>query len=171
MTVQEIVMGQKLKKDMKGVSSNRDLKKELRGSISRCRTILNVNQTLQASLDVKTAEAERCQVIILAYNAEMNRLGERITELAVLLEMPFEQCTGERYEHIQRLHNDLHVRFALINGADRPSSGTSSLSRRERRILGLIDQGLSSKEIAVKLSLSEHTIKTHRKNIRRKQKA
>lgn len=40
-----------------------------------------------------------------------------------------------------------------------------SLSAREVEVIGLIKEGLSSREIGQRLSLSEETIKTHRKNI------
>ncbi|MES2651072.1 MAG: response regulator transcription factor [Bacteroidota bacterium] len=43
-----------------------------------------------------------------------------------------------------------------------------NLSEREIEIIKLIVNGLTSTEIAKKLFLSEHTIKTHRKNIFRK---
>jgi DNA-binding NarL/FixJ family response regulator len=42
------------------------------------------------------------------------------------------------------------------------------LTRREKEILSLLDQGLSSQEIAGRLSLSIHTIDTHRKNMLQK---
>jgi DNA-binding NarL/FixJ family response regulator len=45
---------------------------------------------------------------------------------------------------------------------------TRPLSRREAEIFGLIGEGLSTKEIAARLFISEDTIKTHRKNIARK---
>ena len=47
--------------------------------------------------------------------------------------------------------------------ADQPS-----LSRREREILGLLSDGLSTDEVAEKLSLSSHTVRTHVKNAMRK---
>ncbi len=47
--------------------------------------------------------------------------------------------------------------------ADQPS-----LSRREREILGLLSDGLSTDEVAEKLSLSAHTVRTHVKNAMRK---
>lgn len=45
---------------------------------------------------------------------------------------------------------------------------TKSLSRRESEIFTLIGAGLSTREIAAQLFVSEDTIKTHRKNIARK---
>ena len=47
--------------------------------------------------------------------------------------------------------------------ADQPS-----LSRREREILGLLSDGFSTDEVAEKLSLSAHTVRTHVKNAMRK---
>jgi DNA-binding NarL/FixJ family response regulator len=45
---------------------------------------------------------------------------------------------------------------------------TSLLSKREREVLALIGQQLSSVEIAGRLGISLHTINAHRKNIARK---
>lgn len=42
------------------------------------------------------------------------------------------------------------------------------LSLREKEILSCIDQGLESKQIAHKLSISFHTVSRHRANIRQK---
>lgn len=42
------------------------------------------------------------------------------------------------------------------------------LSKREIEIIKLLAQGLKSSEIAEKLFIAEHTVKTHRKNILRK---
>lgn len=50
----------------------------------------------------------------------------------------------------------------LISGA--------KLSTREEEVLYFISKGLSAKQIAEQLSVSEHTITTHRKNIKRKLK-
>jgi DNA-binding NarL/FixJ family response regulator len=43
-----------------------------------------------------------------------------------------------------------------------------ALSRREREILGLLSDGYSTDEVAEKLSLSAHTVRTHVKNAMRK---
>lgn len=49
-----------------------------------------------------------------------------------------------------------------------PEPEDSRLSRREREILGRLADGLSSKEIAAKLHLSESTVVNHRKNMLKK---
>lgn len=47
-------------------------------------------------------------------------------------------------------------------------TGTDLLGKREIEIIQLISEGLTSSEIAEKLFISIHTVKTHRKNILRK---
>lgn len=44
------------------------------------------------------------------------------------------------------------------------------LTEREKEIIGLLAQGISNPEAALELSVSEDTIKQHRKNIKRKLK-
>ena len=41
---------------------------------------------------------------------------------------------------------------------------SENVSNRERDVLGLLIRGYSSADIATKLSISDHTVKTHRKN-------
>lgn len=42
----------------------------------------------------------------------------------------------------------------------------SMVTAKEKEVLGLMAQGLSSKEIAEKLCVSFHTVESHRKNLR-----
>ncbi len=46
----------------------------------------------------------------------------------------------------------------------------STLSPRERQVMGLVVQGLANKQVASKLALSEKTIEVHRGNVMRKMK-
>jgi DNA-binding NarL/FixJ family response regulator len=78
---------------------------------------------------------------------------------------------------IQKIKNGERV-FPLLEVKDisekakLPLSNTNSpqhkLTGRELEIIGLIAKGLTSRQIADKLFLSEFTINTHRRNIMRK---
>jgi DNA-binding NarL/FixJ family response regulator len=54
---------------------------------------------------------------------------------------------------------------AIARPGDRPSLAVSSLTERERQVLQLIAEGLSSKEIASKLGVSLKTVESHRANL------
>jgi DNA-binding NarL/FixJ family response regulator len=64
----------------------------------------------------------------------------------------------------------LKTRHMLFNAEPEPekAEAIAQLSTRETEIVHLIADGLANKDIAEKLFLSVHTIKTHRKNIIRK---
>ena len=48
-------------------------------------------------------------------------------------------------------------RIELVNGDELPES----LTARETEVLQLIAQGLANKQVALKLNISEHTVKFH----------
>lgn len=59
-----------------------------------------------------------------------------------------------------------HVLRAVRNpNSESPGSPMDSLSRREREVLQLVAEGLSAKEIAVRLGLSVKTAEAHRGNL------
>lgn len=76
---------------------------------------------------------------------------------AILLSAIDKVLNGERF-----LDPNLH---AVNHHSDDQFSKQMKLSTREKEILRLLIGGLSNKQIAEKLFLSELTIKTHRKNL------
>lgn len=55
---------------------------------------------------------------------------------------------------------------ALVGGPNAvPSNPLASLSTREREVLQLIAEGMTSKEIAARLGLAASTVETHRKQV------
>jgi len=63
---------------------------------------------------------------------------------------------------------ELVVQRAFIAGADLGRPAVDRLTDREREVFELIGQGLSSRQIAVKLEVSPKTIETHREHIKDK---
>jgi len=72
----------------------------------------------------------------------------------------------------QRCSADLEVMKIHLNGLfSGPAEFhdiTTSLTEHEMRVAVLIKKGLTNKKIANMLFISEHTVKSHRKNIRKK---
>jgi len=56
----------------------------------------------------------------------------------------------------------------LVNRPEKFPSGHAELTEREKTVLSLVAQGLSSKEIAGNLGISVHTVINHRSNLMKK---
>jgi len=57
---------------------------------------------------------------------------------------------------------ELAIGVASASRAPRtPTAPTQPLTRREVEVLGMLAEGLANKNIAVRLGISEHTVKTH----------
>ena len=107
----------------------------------------------------------------------LHRRGDRTVpigrgrELASLLPNGrFVALTGDA--HVVWMEDTRDVRRALAGfvGEPEPAAATddSPLSRRETEVLRLVSEGLSNREIAGSLVLSEHTVHRHVANILRK---
>lgn len=58
--------------------------------------------------------------------------------------------------------------FDYFRNRGRSQSGLNELSEREKEIIQCLAEGMNSKAIASSLCISEHTVKTHRRNIMHK---
>ena len=77
----------------------------------------------------------------------------------------FTDLTWHKLTHEVRFHVN-QPDFAPFAARQQPAA--SRLSARERQVLALVLQGLTSRQIAYHLKLSEGTIKAHRRNLLRK---
>jgi DNA-binding CsgD family transcriptional regulator len=80
------------------------------------------------------------------------------------------------YHGVDTLHNTKMLKV-IRNNAPLPVSTVSlsvetallaSLTKREKEILKLVGRGYTSKSMGIKLFISPETVKTHRKNIKKK---
>ena len=107
----------------------------------------------------------------------LHRRGDRTVpigrgrELAALLpNARFVTLSGD--SHLPWMDDQRELQRALAgfldDAAPAEANGDSPLSRRETEVLRLVAAGLSNKEIASSLVLSEHTVHRHVANILRK---
>ena len=107
-------------------------------------------------------EAGRARLCLAASLAALGRNKGAADELCAARE-GFEQLGADREaERAERLLVELGERSEGVGKAK------TTLTPRESEVLGFVAQGLSDKEIAAQLVLSEHTVHRHVSNIRTK---
>jgi two-component system response regulator NreC len=113
------------------------------------------------------------RVIILSMHEEWSRVREALQAGAAgyvvksaasdqLIEAIDVVSQGRSYVSPAISH---HVLRAVRNPSEPETSPVDCLSRREREVLQLVAEGLSAKEIAVRLGLSVKTAEAHRGNL------
>ncbi|GLB53775.1 DNA-binding response regulator [Neptunitalea chrysea] len=78
------------------------------------------------------------------------------------------RTTSARKNYFHRKIND-HI-FNYFRGKNSTSAKADQLSEREKQVVRCISEGLNTRSIAKELYISEHTVKTHRRNIMHKLK-
>jgi DNA-binding NarL/FixJ family response regulator len=92
-------------------------------------------------------------------DASLDDLAHTVRSVASGAHVLPPQMTGTLFSQI--------ARDAVVKG--RPQVlGSVRMTKREREVIGLISQGLSNKEIASRLHIATHTVKSHVRNIMEK---
>jgi DNA-binding NarL/FixJ family response regulator len=128
---------------------------------------------MEASKIIKK-EFSELKIIILSMNCESKVIYELIEKIGIegYLSKKISRC--DLYKALSEvnkgyIHLSEEAKEALENFREKIISYPEiKLSSREKEIVNLIINGLSNKEIATKLYISESTVETHRKNIYRK---
>ena len=114
------------------------------------------------------------KVLVLTSFAEDRRIVAAIEAgaLGYLLKDSSPEDLVRAIREVHRGESSLHPKVAqqLVKKLQRPAEEPEreELTARERKVLALIARGLSNREIARELSISEPTVRTHVSNILRK---
>ncbi|HEY8401823.1 MAG TPA: helix-turn-helix transcriptional regulator [Cytophagaceae bacterium] len=100
-------------------------------------------------------------IVTTAYKSQRKLVGILIDESTTREKEVKEK---EIYEHIEQLYSD-YCQLMMPEKNEKEKSVLEILSRREVEVLRLIADGFSSKMLADKLCISQHTADSHRKNI------
>jgi PAS domain S-box-containing protein len=157
--------------------------------------LTNARNELEQHMQERT-ELERNQKELLLQKSELEKLNRELVEANAAQSIPAHIPGKKRADEQRRINNlvankimpllgklhkdksfkrgrsDLELLMAYANGLSADSSREDSivfaLSEAELQMAVLVKNGLTIKEIARQLTISLDTVKTHRKNIRKK---
>lgn len=154
------------------VSVNQALQKEVEQRKEAAREL----GRQKTELELRTQELEQSNIAVgvLLRRSEQDRqaMEDNIMQQVHKLLLPcLKNVLATRLEAGQRLGIEAaltHLEHITSCFAKKLGSPNLGLSARELQIAGMINQGLSSKDIAESLHMSPDTVSFHRRNIRRK---
>jgi DNA-binding CsgD family transcriptional regulator len=145
------------------------------GNLLRLRQLEQENQTLRADQCEKSREIIELQRGMAMMECNIERRTKEVeyrtfTQIRALVMPLFEEIASqissrlseERLNALRKYVND------LASGLASHLQGSPSLSTQELRVALMVKNAMTSEEIAAHLHISPETIKTHRRNIRRK---
>lgn len=167
---------------------------ELQSVASERKKIFNELRLTQRALEEQTSKLDQLTREVVACRSQLssNLLGNEPQEDRIVRKVaPPEYIDKQRRlvlkirsflaffinelktdENVKQYESLLAVLDHYLKRLDSSSTakvdGTESLSLRELRVLSMITVGMTSEEIAEHLHISPDTVKTHRRNIRRK---
>lgn len=111
------------------------------------------------------SNAESALVTLRAASKQWRELEARYEEASARILLS-EACRALGDEDSAQLEYDAaRATFAELGAAQAGTTDAFGLSSRELEVLGLITKGLSNREIGSTLSISEHTVARHVRNI------
>lgn len=149
-----------------GEASDRKEAQTLIGSLKPDICIMNNRINQQSGLDVigKLKQAGvSCRFVYLTssmHPAELKQALELKVEGLVLKEaLPEELIHAIRMISRGRKYYDVELLESRLT--DQPTDKTSNLTPKEQEVLQMLSEGLSNKEIAARLVVTEYTVKKH----------
>ncbi len=151
---------------------------ELVGSVSPDLILMDIQMPVMGGLEATwliKAQHPDTKIVMLTVSDDENDLFEAVKSgahgyLLKDLEAPqfFEALDAiDRGEAVipTRLAGNLLAEFRSKSQRDKETEPRDSLSPREKEVLDLVSQGLTNKEVADGLYVTENTVKYHMKNI------
>lgn len=125
------------------------------------RPFIKVNRTL----DLKCKDGSLKHVLVQSIPILFNNEMEPIYFLNIISDIS-ELKTNREYTHyILDSSNEKEIKKILLHSHPSMDFQQTEISKSEHKVLRLMADGMTSKQIANQLFLSEHTVKNHRKNM------
>ncbi|PON18452.1 hypothetical protein C2W62_07835 [Candidatus Entotheonella serta] len=145
------------------------------GNVLRQQHLEKENQALREAQREKSQEMVELQRVMATMERNTERATKKVeyrifTQIRSLVMPLFDEIAGQTYGQLSE--EPLHALRKYVNdlasGLATHLQGSTSLSAQELRVALMVKNGMTSEEIAAHLHVSPETIKTHRRNIRRK---
>ncbi len=145
------------------------------GSILRLGQLEQENQTLREDQREKSRDMIELQRVMATMECSTERATKEVeyrifTQIRSLVMPLFEEIAGQNHGQVSEEPLNALRKYVndLASGLASHLQGSTSLSAQELRVALMVKNGMTSEEIAAHLHVSPETIKTHRRNIRRK---
>ncbi len=145
------------------------------GNVLRLRQLELENTVLRQDGRERSHEMVELQRVMATMERNAERAAKEIeyrifTQIRALVMPLFEELAGQSYGQVSEESLNALRKYVndLASGLASHLQGSTSLSAQELRVALMVKNGMTSEEIAAHLHVSPETIKTHRRNIRRK---